>query len=182
MWGVCSVFPIFSLIFFWKISKHALNFLYKFCFLEVNLCEMRYFKTIIFIVVRNGFEVLNSKQTVTMADYTFNYTVFSLLTTGRLTSVWTVLETWTLRDGFWCPLLAATEELFSSAFLPEPKDRLVWGSLVTCKDSTCDWGVWPSKEPASPARVSLPEAARGLPFLLLQTVAKLPHLMLSFIS
>lgn len=79
--------------FCFLIRKHALNFLYKFCFLKVNLCEMRCFKTIIFIVVRNGFEVLNSKQTVTMADYTFNYTVFSLSTAGRLPSVWIVLET-----------------------------------------------------------------------------------------
>lgn len=35
-----------------------------------------------------------------------------------------------------------------------------------------------SKEPASPARVSLPEAAREL----LQTVAKLPHPTVTFIS
>lgn len=87
------VFWGFFVLFCFLIPKRASNFLYKFCFLKVNLCEMRCFKTIIFIVVRNGFEVLNSKQTVTMADYTFNYTVFSLSTAGRLTSVWIVLET-----------------------------------------------------------------------------------------
>lgn len=73
-----------------------------------------------------------------MADYTFNYTVFSLLTTGRLTSVWTVLETGACRDGFRCPLLAATEELFSFCLLPRAQGQLVWGTLATCQDSTCD--------------------------------------------
>lgn len=95
---------------------------------------MRYLKTIIFTVVRNGFEVLNSKQTVTMADYTFNYTVFSLSTAGRLTSVWIVLETWALRDGFRCLLLAASEEPFSFCLLPRAQGQACLGALVTCKD------------------------------------------------
>lgn len=82
-----------------------------------------------------------------MADYTFNYTVFSLLTTGRLTSVWIVLETWVLRDGFRCPLPAAMEELFSFCLLPRAQGQGWLGKhslllLVTCKDSTCNWGMW----------------------------------------
>lgn len=57
--SVCgvSMLRLPHFFFFWKIPKHALNFVYKFYFLEVNLCEMRYFKTVIFIVVRNGFEI-----------------------------------------------------------------------------------------------------------------------------
>lgn len=128
------VFLGFLSFFCFLIRKYASNFLYKFCFLKVNLCEMRYFKTIIFTVVRNGFEVLNSKQTVTMADYTFNYTVFSLSTAGRLTSVWIVLETWALRDGFRCLLLAALEEPFSFCLLPRAQGQACLGALVTCKD------------------------------------------------
>lgn len=109
----------------------------------------------ILIVLRNGFKILNSKQTMTLADYTFNYTVFSLLTTGRLTSLWIVLETWVLRDGFQCPLLGATEELFSFCLLTRAQGQAWSGGSTSllrtdsCKDGL-GWGVCSPGLPQSP--------------------------------
>lgn len=95
---------------------------------------------------------------MTLVDYTFNYTVFSLLTTGRLTSLWIVLETWVLRDGFRCPLQGASEELFSFCLLTRAQGQAWSGggtSLLradSCRDSL-GWGLCspqPAPEPASP--------------------------------
>lgn len=91
----------------------------NFCLLGVNLCEMRFFRnstTLQFLEM-----VLNSKQTLTMAEYTFNYIVFSLLTTGRLPHCGLSLRTESSGMAFQDSLLGAPEELF--AFSPAPKDK-----------------------------------------------------------
>lgn len=82
--------------------------------------------------------------------------MFSLLTTGRLTSLWIVLETWVLRDGFRCPLLGATEELFFFCLVTRGQGQaLSRTSLLradSCKGSPC-CGVCspqPAPEPTFP--------------------------------
>lgn len=103
----------------------------NFCFLEVNLCEMSFFNTVNpFIVLKNGSKILTSEPTVTLADHTFNYTVFFLLTTGRLTALWIVLETRVLRDGFRCPLLGAIAELSSFCLLSRAQGQ-AWSGAGT---------------------------------------------------
>lgn len=116
---------------------------------------------------------------MTLTDYTFNYTVFSLLTAGRLTSLWTVLETWVLRDGFRCPLLGATEELFPFCLLTRAQGRAWSGGSTSllradsCKDSL-GWGACsppPAPEPAFPgsllqAGASVPVSSGARPLLL----------------
>lgn len=92
---------------------------------------------------------------MTLMDYTFNYTVFFLLTTGRLTSLWTVLETWVLRDGFRCPLLGATEELFPFCLLTRAQGQAWSGGSTSllraqsCKDSLGWWVGSPQPAPES---------------------------------
>lgn len=104
---------------------------------------------------------------MTPMDYTFNYTVFSLLTTGSLTSLWTVLETWVLRDGFRCPLLGATEELFPFRLLTRAQGQAWSGGSTSllradsCKDSL-GWRARsprPGPQPAFPGSLLLAGAA-----------------------
>lgn len=180
----CPCFLGFLSFFCFLIRKYASNFLYEFCFLKVNLCEMRYFKTIIFIVVRNGFEVLNSKQTVTMADYTFNYTVFSLSTNRRQINL-SVDCPWDLNPQGWLPVPTPGSLGRALLFLPSsqsPRTSLSGGIGHLQRQTalaTEERGL--SEEPASPARVpslKLPGDGRSHCCRL----AKLPHLTFSFIS
>ena len=73
---------------------------------------------------------------MTLADYTFNYTVFSLLTAGRLTSLWTALrpESSGLVSGACSrkPLKSCS----LSAFSPEPKDKPGLGEALACLEQT----------------------------------------------
>lgn len=95
---------------------------------------------------------------MTLADDTFNYTVFSLLTAGRLTSLWIVLETWVLGAGFRCLLRGATEELFSFCLLSRAQGQAWSGGSTSllrtdsCQDSpgggTCS--PQPAPEPVFP--------------------------------
>lgn len=74
---------------------------------------------------------------MTVTEYTFNHTAFSVLTTGRVTSLWTVREP---RPPGGLPVLspASHRELFALC----QRTRLGWGST----------GLWyqPAAEPAQP--------------------------------
>lgn len=141
----------------------------------------------IFTVVRNGFQVLNSKQIVTMADYTFNYSL--LFINHRLINL-SVDCPWDLSPQGWfpVPILAAAEELFSSCLLTRGQEQVCLGEALAC--SCCHLKrqhVRPrsvasvSPEPTSPPRLPRPGAAQGLSFLVLHTVTLLPHVALSFL-
>lgn len=88
----------------------------------------------IFTVVRNGFQVLNSKQIVTMADYTFNYSL--LFINHRLINL-SVDCPWDLSPQGWFPVptpgsLAAAEELFSSCLLTRGQGQVCLGEALAC--------------------------------------------------
>lgn len=83
-----------------------------------------------------------------MADYTFNYSL--LFINHRLINL-SVDCPWDLSPQGWFPVPTPGSRRRAVLFLPSyqrPRTRLSGGStslllLVTCKDSTWDWGVWP---------------------------------------
>lgn len=141
----------------------------------------------IFIVVRNGFQVLNSKQIVTMADYTFNYSL--LFINHRLINL-SVDCPWDRSPQGWLPGPSPGSHRRTVLFLPSyqsPRTSLSGGSAgcsywSPCKRRHVRLSVASlSPEPASPPRVSLPGAAQGPSFPVSDTRTVLPHLELSFV-
>lgn len=122
-----------------------------------------------------------------MADYTFNYSL--LFINHRLINL-SVDCPWDLSPQGWFPVPTPGSCRRAVLFLPSyqrPRTSLSGGStslllLVTCKDSTWDWGVWPQcPQSHLPPRLSRPGAAQGLSSLVLHTVTLLPHVALSFL-
>lgn len=64
----------------------------NFCFLEVNLCEMRSFKTMNCPHFEKWFSGFNSKQTLSMAEHMYDRSAF--LSTGSFPTLRPVLRTW----------------------------------------------------------------------------------------
>lgn len=108
---------------------------------------MRFFKAVRFHCFETRFSGLNAKQTVTMADYTFNY---SLLFINHREINLIVDCPWDLSPQGWFPVPTPGSHGRAVLFLPSsqnPRTSLVWGQtsllpLVSCKDSMCHWGVW----------------------------------------
>lgn len=143
--------PLYFLFLLFILKKFP-NLLWvpcvNFCFLRVNLCEMRLFKTMNHPHCEKWFLGFHSKQTVTVAEYTFNHTVFFVTQAASPPCGSSSGPRSSMASG---PALGAAEE---PLLLPSQPRRpgTAWSGAIA--------RVWQAAADSVRGRVSVPSLAR----------------------